>query len=232
MRYDLYSESNVGVIFTDREFLDSYSRVGGFDSQFRIGRNQRLGIRAVGILAPGRAGVDRTGHMLDIGFRKEGRNLSYGLMHFSISPDFRTDTGFVRRVDQRQTVSTSNYRWWPESWVINWGPRSDYSRNYIYDGTLQDEQSPVGVNVQFAQEHLRQREHRPRHGAVRRDRLSKDPLQPRRRGQHEPEDLVRRLHEHRQRDLLPDAIRSSAAARTTASSQRCGRSRGSSPKSA
>lgn len=43
VRYDLYSESYFGWIVTDREFLDSYSRVGGFDGAFRLGRNHRLG---------------------------------------------------------------------------------------------------------------------------------------------------------------------------------------------
>jgi hypothetical protein len=149
-RYDLYSESHVGAIFTDREYLDTFSRVGGFDSQFRIGLNQRLGVRAVGSQHRDAEGVDRTGHMIDVMFRKEGRNLGYGASHFRISPDFRTDAGFVRRVDEQQSNVNMNIRWWPQSWVINWGPRADYSRNYAYDGTLQDEQFGSGVNVQFA----------------------------------------------------------------------------------
>jgi len=37
-RYDLYSESYVGAIVTDREFLESFSRVAGIDGRFRIGQ--------------------------------------------------------------------------------------------------------------------------------------------------------------------------------------------------
>jgi hypothetical protein len=150
VRYDLYSESHVGAIFTDREFLDTYSRAGGFDSQLRLGRNQRLGVRAIATSHRDSVGVDRTGGFLDIGFNKQGRNLNYSVMHFSISPDFRSDTGFVQRVDQRHTGGNVNYRWWPQTWIINWGPRADYSRNYTFGGVLQDEQVGAGVNAQFA----------------------------------------------------------------------------------
>ena len=150
LRYDVYPESTIGVIVTDREFLDGHSRVGGVDGQFRLGQNHRLGLRSVATSHRDGAGVDRSGWMFDVNFRKEGRALSYSVMNFEISPDFRTDTGFVRRVDQRQTGGNVSYRWWPQSWVINWGPRTSYSRNYDFAGVLQDEAFNVGVNTQFA----------------------------------------------------------------------------------
>jgi hypothetical protein len=150
VRYDLYSESHIGAIFTDREFLDTYSRVGGFDSQFRIGNNQRLSVKAVGTNHRDAEGIERSGHLVDVAFTKEGRNLSYRLIHFSISPDFRTDAGFVPRVDQHLNIANVSYRWWPQTWVINWGPRAEYSRNYTYSGVLQDEMFTTGVNFQFA----------------------------------------------------------------------------------
>ena len=150
VRYDLASEQTVGAIVTDREFLDSYSRAGGLDGQFRIGRNHRLGVKAVATRRRDVAGVESSGWMSDVSFRKEGRNLSYGVMNFEISPNFKTDMGFVRRVDQRQTGVNLSYRWWPQAAIINWGPQIRYSRNYGFDGVLNDEQFGTGVNLQFA----------------------------------------------------------------------------------
>ena len=150
LRYDVLTDSSVGVIFTDREFMDAYSRVGGVDGQFRIGRNQRFGFRAITSRHRDGAGVERAGDLIDFGYRKEGRNLSYSVNHFAISPGFRTDTGFVRRVDERRTGANVSYRWWPQHWIVNWGPRFDYSRNFTFGGTLQDEQLGAGANVQFA----------------------------------------------------------------------------------
>jgi hypothetical protein len=130
--------------------MDEYSRVGGADGQFRIGRNQRLSFRAASAAHRDSEGVERTGGMVDVGYRKEGRDLSYSVMHFEISPDFRTDTGFVRRLDERQTAGNVSYRWWPQGRIINWGPRVSYQRNYNFAGTLQDRGFGTGVDIQFA----------------------------------------------------------------------------------
>ena len=150
VRYDLYSESHIGAIFTDREFLDSYSRAGGLDSNFRLGDTHSLTVRALGTQHRDLDGIDTTGHLIDASLRKRGRNLSYGITSYALSPDFKTDVGFVRRTDERRGFGNISYRWWPESWLINWGPRVSYSRSYQFDGILQDERAQVGVNFAFA----------------------------------------------------------------------------------
>jgi len=150
IRYDFRPESSIGLIVTDREFVDQYSRVGGIDGQFRIGNNQRAGFRIVTSRHRDSAGVELSGDVVDGGYRKEGRNLSYSANYFSISPGFRTDTGFIRRVDQRRASGNASYRWWPESWIRSFGPRLSYERNYTFAGTLQDRQVGAGGNFSFA----------------------------------------------------------------------------------
>jgi hypothetical protein len=150
VRYDLYSESHIGVIFTDRELLDGYSRVGGLDSVFRLGVNHRLRLTALNADRRGADGVRHTGPLYDVNLRKEGRHLAYEVRHNRLHPEFGTDLGFVRRVDQKQTNASVSYRWWPESWIINWEPRFSYERNYDYQGVLQDEGIWGRVNVQLA----------------------------------------------------------------------------------
>ena len=149
MRYDLYSESFVGATYTDRQFLDSYSRVAGLDSRFRLGDTHELGMLAFGTRHRDLDGLETSGHMLNANIRKTGRNFSYLLAWYSLSPDFKTDVGFVRRTDQRFTFSEVAYRWWPESWIISWGPRLRYTRSYNFDGILEDEQASAGFNVAF-----------------------------------------------------------------------------------
>jgi hypothetical protein len=124
--------------------------VGGADGQFMIGRNYRTFFRASLSDHRDAEGVDRSGHSYDVGFRREGRSVGYSLITNGVSPDFRTDTGFVRRVNQRQTIGSVNYRWWPEHWITNWGPQFNYERIYGYDGVLQDEVAGVGLNAMFA----------------------------------------------------------------------------------
>ena len=149
-KYDLYRESTTSVIFTNRTFGNQHSRAVGFDGEFALGRTHRALARVVFTDHRDEAGVPRKGHFYDFNIRKEGRNLSYSLMSNAVSPDLRTDVGFVRRTDQRQTFTTVSYRWWPGNWIVNWGPRTTYMRNYQYDGTLQDEQGWASVNFNFA----------------------------------------------------------------------------------
>jgi len=149
-KYDVFPESYVGVIATDREFINGYSRLGGIDSQFLFGRNHRLGIKVMASDRRDSENGRRTGPMMDIGFRKQGRSLNYGISHWEIHPEFGTDVGFVRRVDMRQTNISGGYVWWPEGRVIFWGPRGFYTRNYDFAGVLQDEQISGSFQFQFA----------------------------------------------------------------------------------
>ena len=42
------------------------------------------------------------------------------------------------------------YLWWPESWVVNWGPQVNYGRGYDFRGVLQDENVGGGIDFTFA----------------------------------------------------------------------------------
>ena len=150
VRYDMYSESSIGVLVTDREFQDSYSRVGGIDGRFRMGRNYRLNFLAMASDHRDLSGNRHSGPVFDFGFVKQGRHLSYGVFHNQISPGFRTDVGFVQRVDMRRTNLTVQYRWWPEDWIISLGPLVSVSRNYDFAGVLQDQEAQVRHEFQFA----------------------------------------------------------------------------------
>ena len=148
--YDLYAESNVGVIFTDREFLDSRSRVFGTDTNFRLTPTIRADFKVVGSRYQPRDEDEVDGHMLATRIRQDGRNLSWSLVANQVSPDFDTDVGFVRRTDTRTAAANVGYRFWPESWIINWGPQIRFGRTYDYDDVLQDENVNLRMNVGFA----------------------------------------------------------------------------------
>ena len=139
-RYDLYSESYVGGIMTAREFGEDYNRVAGVDGRFRLGRNHRVNFLAMGSDTVGGELGELSGPAIEADFSREGRNLSYSAAYSSIDPEFRTLTGFLPRVDLRQTSGNIGYRWWPESSILTWGPSVSYLRLYDHAGVLQDEQ--------------------------------------------------------------------------------------------
>ena len=150
VRHDLYAESYIGAVVTNREFLDSRSRLAGIDSNFRLGETNSLQLVALGTQHRDLEGVETTGYLLGAITDKSGRNVSYTVGGLNLSPEFKTDVGFVRRTDQRRMFGNFSYRWWPENWLINWGPRLSYSRDYTFADVLQEEIARVGVNFSFA----------------------------------------------------------------------------------
>jgi hypothetical protein len=105
--YDLYSGSHLGGMLTNREFVTGYSRLGLLDGSFRLGATHNLGFRLAASRHQATDGTVSTGHLLDIDFRKNGRNLSYFWVNLAISPDFETDVGFVRRTDRGPSIGSS-----------------------------------------------------------------------------------------------------------------------------
>jgi len=149
-RYDLHAESNIGAIFTDREFQDGYSRLIGADGNFRLNRITSVSGRAIRTWLRDPGGVERTGRLLDASIRQNGRNLSWFLASYQLSPDFGTDVGFVRRTDEQRVFGNVSYRFWPGGRIINWGPRVSMSRNWDFERVLQDRGLRLGLNFSFA----------------------------------------------------------------------------------
>ena len=150
VKYDVYSESHLGAVFTDRSFMDGSSRLGGVDGSFRLSRTMSTNFRLIESRHRDLEGVDRSGHIYDASITSNGRNLRWFAAAYELTPDFRTDVGFARRVDQRRVISNMGYRWWPESWLINWGPQLSYGRNWNFERVLEDENTGVGLNFDFA----------------------------------------------------------------------------------
>ena len=150
VRYDLYAESYMGGLVTDREFMDSYSRATGIDGQFRIGQTSRFNYMAFQTMNRDLTGVETSGPSWGLLHTRNGRNLRLSSFVGSNHPDAATDVGFLRRANTQDFRNNGSYRWWPESWIINWGPRVSYSRLYNYDWVLEDEAINTGLDFTFA----------------------------------------------------------------------------------
>ena len=150
-RYDLYAESNIGVIFTDREFMNGYSRLLGGDANFRLSRTIAAAVRGVGAWNLDSDGIEgRNGHVLDATLRQNGRNVDWFASAYEITPNFDTDVGFVRRTNERRLNSNIGYRFWPNGRIVNWGPRINVQQNWDFDGIVQDTRLGVSLNFSLA----------------------------------------------------------------------------------
>ena len=150
VKYDVYRNSHVGFIFTDREFLSSYSRMGGFDTSLRLGQTHNFGFRVFVADQTDRNGVRKRGWSPTATIRKAGRNLDWMFISNTLSPDFANELSFVRRTNMISEMSSISYRWWPENWILNWGPGIRYNRLNDFDGVLQNTDTGPSLNFTFA----------------------------------------------------------------------------------
>jgi hypothetical protein len=149
VRYDLYSESHVGAMVTDREFLQASNRVVGVDGRFLLGAVHRLTFMVAATQDESQAGVRQTGTAIDVNLTRSGRGLSYSISHVNYTPTFRAPTGFIRRVDQQFTTIQGSYTFWPQNVLVSWGQFGIYSRNYNHAGQLDDETLGTATFAQF-----------------------------------------------------------------------------------
>ncbi len=144
---DIGKQSTLGFIFTDREYRDTYNRVGGVDGRFKLSENWVASAQAVasstrclplaervrisaGVLGSASDGCffrdtleQLAGPAYDVQLERSGRQFNYGLEYNDRSDGFRTAPGFLRRPDIRRVGQGVGYGFRPEGkWLISWGP--------------------------------------------------------------------------------------------------------------
>ena len=149
VKYDLYRNSHVGMIFTDSEFMNDYSRLVGADLGLRLGQTRSFGYR---FFKSDREenGIRRTGWTSTVAVRQEGRNWRWQVFTEAISPDFGSKLSFVQRPNEIRTMPGVSYRFWPESWILNWGPSLQFPHVWNFDGELEEASYNPSVSFSFA----------------------------------------------------------------------------------
>ncbi len=149
LKYDLYRNSHVGLIVTNRQFMNDYSRMVAADLSLRLGQTRNFGFRYFRADNE-KNGVAKTGWASTISIRQEGRNWRWQNFTETISPDFVNELSFIQRVDQIKSMPNISYRFWPESWILNWGPSFSVPNTFDFAGVLQDMAYTPGVSFTFA----------------------------------------------------------------------------------
>jgi Domain of unknown function (DUF5916)/Carbohydrate family 9 binding domain-like len=151
VKYELYRNSHVGVIFTDREFMEDHSRLVMFDTALRMGETGNFGWRFYKSDREESA-VQKDGWASEISIRRNTRNLNWAFIANGISPEFGNQLSFVQRADQIQILAPQlSYKWYPESWILNWGPGFNMPRIYDFnDHSLQNADYQPNISFAFA----------------------------------------------------------------------------------
>jgi uncharacterized protein DUF5916/cellulose/xylan binding protein with CBM9 domain len=149
-KYDLYRNAHVGGLFTDREFLNNFSRLVAVDTALPFAGTRNIGYRFYKSLQLENA-VQKSGWAMEATVRENSRHLNWGAVSTWMSPTFASQLSFVRRVDTIENRYNVGYRWYPETWIRNWQPTYNFGWLHDYEGVLQNETlwNP-GVNITFS----------------------------------------------------------------------------------
>ena len=118
---DIGSQSDVGLIYTDREFLDSFNRTGGVDYRFQVRHRWTFSGQAVTSETRNISNQtvgEQACETLSLSCSGQGyyTNANYSSLHHQgwinytdVAAGFVTDTGFFQRPDVREVSGSYNY---------------------------------------------------------------------------------------------------------------------------
>ncbi len=148
---DFPGQSHVGGIVTDREWGTTANRVYGVDGRWRMNDNWSVRAQGVGSRTVLLGGADVAGGLFSAELQREGRGLDYSARYLQVSPDFRTELGFVRRRDIRDFNTEVDYTWHMEkSRVQSIGVNLEGGAIWEFAGGLQEWSIEPAVEVQLA----------------------------------------------------------------------------------
>ena len=139
---DLYRQSSVGLIYTDREFAGTYNRVGGIDAHLKLRKNWWLTGEAVASETTVPGSPRTAGPAYNAQLRYDSRTFYSNMQFNDLSPGFNTLAGYIEtdavdrpvyvgrtitqpplRINMRGVSEVAMYRFRPEhKYLVSWGP--------------------------------------------------------------------------------------------------------------
>jgi len=116
---DLGTGSNVGIIYTDREFGDGWNRVGGVDFTFRMNehwtaKGQMLASSTMGDKDSGTPPIYSAGPAGLVQISRSGHSFNLFNNFADISTGFQTQLGFIQSTNIRRNFLHATHQWFPK----------------------------------------------------------------------------------------------------------------------
>ena len=152
LRRDILSQSSLGVIYTERQLESGFNRVGGVDGRLRLNDHWTTTFQAVTSASRLLDGAALSGPGYHLSLGRSDRNFNYLAEIDDFSPGFRTDAGFVNRVDIRSLAQDASYFFFrPNGSRVQW-VRPDLYLEHVgdHDGLRLDQVIKPGLQIRFA----------------------------------------------------------------------------------
>ena len=166
---DIFRQSTVGLIFTDRELAGTFNRVGGLDTRFKLHKNWWVTAQAVASSTTLPGGARSAGPAYKTQARFDGRTFYSNAEYNDLSPGFNTLTGFIStetverpinvgrtitrpplRTDMRGASEIAMYRFRPEGkHLISWGPTAFINPVWDHHGNRLDMYQDYTMSWEF-----------------------------------------------------------------------------------
>lgn len=162
-RKDIGSSSTLGFLATDREAGDYRNRVAGADGHIRLSESETLRFQFLGsstrypeAIVAGLAGDTRQpdgsfgGFGGTLGYGHGSRDWNWSASYTDLGKDFRSDAGFVPRVDTREAAAELGHVWYSRGggWFNEIDLAIEGSRVEDHEGTLTDFDLELSGNLQ------------------------------------------------------------------------------------
>jgi hypothetical protein len=139
VRREFGKQGYVGGLVTSRDFGSMSNRVFSVDTRVKLNPNWVVEGQVMRSYTRGANGSRVTGPAYWAELLHIGRHFFYGGHYNDRSPDFRSEIGFIPRVDIRQTQQSATYYWRPEkSSLLRFGPSATALVNWNRAGRVQD----------------------------------------------------------------------------------------------
>jgi hypothetical protein len=178
-RFDLGSNSAIGLVYTGRMGDSYFNHLGGVDAFIKLGQSNSITLQYLHTQTNYSDSVSNSfnqkyspfgGEGISLGFNHYSNKWAFNVQGLSLTDGFRSDFGFIPRVGQRELSTYSEYHFWgnQNSWFnqinvfgfANFTSDQDFS---LYDrqlglGTLYlgPRQSVVQVTVNHNKEYYNQ----------------------------------------------------------------------------
>jgi len=138
LQREIGSQSSAGVLATTSGFGSNSNRVAAFDTRLKLNRNWYFTGQVIDSETE-RGGERSSGQVYLAELDFAGRHFSHSTSYTDLGPSFRTDVGYVKRVDLRAVSEYAGYLWYPKSGsLLSFGPSVSVSMDWDHQNLLQD----------------------------------------------------------------------------------------------
>jgi hypothetical protein len=132
---DIGPFSSAGILYTDREYQNSFNRLGGIDYRYRFHKQWTLTGQAVTAATRNLDNSTPYGNTFRQNINFSGENLFLSTTYNDTTKGFKDAAGFFRRPDIRETHTYLTYTWRPNGkYLLAHGPNFYVEQDWDHTG--------------------------------------------------------------------------------------------------